>query len=245
MAAEENLLPDFLERETAKIRRQEKLTWWIGIPLVAFVLVYMSYLSYQVDAVVYNPDNLARYAAGKIDEAAPDAIRSTEQYFLHESPALADQVIGEVYPMIDEVNQNTKRNAEIVLAALPGLEAQLGEYVDVIFSQHEDEVQTIFNSKNPEPFFEVLAEETLAQLEKRSEQEFQTTIDGKRVKGFLEISLAQLEELSGHIRELAGKRAIEMTPRERLERRVIAGWSSALKGAMKPAEIRRASRQAP
>ena len=216
---------EFLKQETEKLKKQERTTWIVGLILAAIIGIYMTYLSSQMNSIVYNPKILAKSAALYIDRRAPHFVSSLEKHLIEEAPAISDQLVQQSYPLIELATEASKQQYDILFGFIPTFEVQVAEVTQAFMKEQRPLIQEAYKGKNLDKLVNRLTNKIIKHLESESEKQFQAKINGKNHKGLFKVSLAQYKEMIKYLRALSRRNPARLTPRERLERRVIVAWA--------------------
>ena len=140
-------LKEFLQGEIKRIKRGTRKTWMIGIPLVLFVLCYMSWLAYKMNTLVFVPRNLAIYIAQGVDREAPRVIADAEKQMKAMAPAVARAFNNEVHKMINELGAIGNQQVEAFESLLPYVDRSAQKAVDDYFKIYGAEVKVAYEEE--------------------------------------------------------------------------------------------------
>lgn len=221
-------LKDFLSTEIARQKKQTRRTWLIGIPVLFFVMGYMTWMSYKMKTLVFVPEHIALFIAQGLDREAPRVIADTERQIIASAPVVARTLNNELHVMISDLESIGTRQVDAVHSMLPHIDSATKKAINDYFSERGDEVKNTYELHGSDQFASEIVRTILKNVNEDLNARIQLPYDGTVARGPAAVSLAFLSKIHERIDTLASKNIRTMTERERLERRVILSWANAV-----------------
>lgn len=221
-------LADFLSTEIMRQKKQTRRTWLIGIPVVFFVMGYMTWMSYKMKTLVFVPEHIALFIAQGVDREAPRVIADTEKQIIASAPAVARTLNNELHVMISDLELIGTSQVEAVHLMLPHIDSATKKAIDDYFMERGEEVKKTYELHGADQFASEIVRTIFKNVNEDLKSRVQLPYNETVARGPAAVSLAFLSKIHEHLDALASKNVRTMSESERLERRVILSWANAV-----------------
>ena len=199
---------EFLQNETKKLLKGNKLLLVIGVVFEVVLIVYLSWLFTSTKDEFLNPKHLAQTAVGMLDENIPKFVNDLEKGLIAAAPATAEGLvlqIGSLFPTFRRTVEN-EYNESVKL--LPMIDKELKIALQSFISSHKDEIKKLYEAHNDQKFAEYAVNGTFEAILSESKAE------GVNLEEFSSSSLEIMNNILGQLKELQGKPVDALTPIE-------------------------------
>ncbi|NQT94722.1 MAG: hypothetical protein HQ559_18340 [Lentisphaerae bacterium] len=224
---------DFFENEVATTSRKARMTWIVGLLLVALLAVYLGGVSLLIRGML-EPRTAARMIAMQAEETIPQLLLETEVGLQAQAPFLADSLSKQLMKAMPALREEAERQIDATYEeVLPHLRAELGVTLHQYVEAHDEEIRDFYDAQKVEgfehAFLDAVVDDTLAALDK----EIMMKSEGRGIDHAITAALAGLTDIDGQLNTLLVKGEDEMTRSERLQRRLIVSWLRVVEDLMR------------
>jgi hypothetical protein len=214
------LLENFLKQEILREEKLLKKTWWIGSGLALLLTFNMwRFIAVPFNRIVLNPDNLSAYVIAQVDRRIPGIINNLETDLVGRAPELASQSADNIKVLVPLISEYGIQHVDHLVNIIQSLDRVTASVTRDFFAEHEDDLRSYVARYGREGFVEHFTDEMLNSLIARVENELglDTALDVH--------SIGMLENIGQQLNYLSTKTTFNMTPAERLQRRLITSWT--------------------
>lgn len=233
------VLEKFLEDELKKEKKLVLKTWLIGCGLALFLTLYMwNLIAIPFDKIVLNPYNLSAYVVGQIDHRIPNHLASLEEELLKMAPEQAERSSANIRSLIPRISEYGIQHVDALVNTIQNLDRFTASATEEFFTEHADKIREYVKKYGRENFVEKFTDEMLDSVFTQAEMEL-------GLNDALDVTTVRfLDKVGDDLYTLSRKNSFNMTPSERLQRRLIASWASFISEAAQTGPVVKTSSRA-
>jgi len=226
------VLEKFLEDELKKEKKLVLKTWLVGCGLALFLTLYLwNLIVIPFDRIVLNPQNLAAYVVGQIDHQIPKNLANLEEQLVKMAPEQAERSSVNIRSLLPKISEYGIQHVDTLVNTIQNLDRFTAEATEEFFTEHADKIRTYVKKYGRENFVEKFTDEMLDNVFSQAESEL-------GLNEALDVSSVRfLDHVGDELYKLSKKNAFNMSPSERLQRRLIVSWASFISEAAKTGTI--------
>jgi hypothetical protein len=215
------VLEKFLEDEFKKENRALVKTWLIGCGLALFLTLYMwNLVAIPFDKIVLNPENLSAYVVGQIDHQIPKRLATLEEQLVSMAPELAERSSGNIRMLLPHISEYGVQHVDVLVNTIQSLDRVTASATEEFFAEYSDQIRAYVSKYGRENFVERFTDQILDSVFTQAEIELGLSED-------LDITSVQfLNHVGDELYRLSKKNSFNMSPSERMQRRLITSWAS-------------------
>jgi len=226
-------LTDFIEDRIARGQKALRLTWAIGLVLLALVTGYMAGVVWLVRGML-EPRTAAAMIANHAEANLPAVLEGTEAALMAEGPAVADALSRQILGAMPALREDAEFQIDTAYREmLPLLREEIRSTVRVHAEVYKDELVDYYRTHTqpdfPKTFIDRIAADVAAAIDSR----LRKAAPGKGLEHVEDRVMRVLDEMNAQLGMLLTKKTGQMTRSERLQRRLIVSWVQALNELMK------------
>ena len=213
------------EIEANRMSAQRLCTW--GLMGIVFLLCYLGWLYHSVQDNFFNPQVVASFVAGTIEDNLPNVLGKTQHDAMNSAPSQVEAISQRLQGAIPQVRKVAEQQIEEVYLQMPLLRESINLHLKDFFREHQKEMKEFADAHNDEEFVRYFTSHVLSELKADLHQELGS--DGEfDLRKVQDQSLGQLVLLNERLKELAEKSPYYMTRRDIVARRLVAVWGTIL-----------------
>ena len=211
------------EIEANKLSMQRLCTW--GVMGVVCIMCYLAWLHQSVQDNFFNPETVAAFVTGTIDEQLPMILGRTEREVIDDAPRQIEAVSAKVLSAVPEVRKEAEQQIENIYVQMPLLREALNNALRAYFDEHRAQMRDFAEAHQDKEFVRYFTDHVIGEMQREIHSQFGTN-DELNLKKVQEQSLAQLVLLNERLEKLAETSPYYMTRRDLVARRLVAVFAS-------------------
>lgn len=225
-------LKTLLRAETQRNENRARKTWAIGLVVLVLMMLYLGWIGYRFKNEVLNPYHLGFTLAQKISANMPTVLKRTEAQLSQQAPYFAGRTHRQIVSMIPTIGRAGRAQIDRLASFLPQMDQITKEAVQKFYAVSQDEIRTFYaahhSAEDKQKFIAAMVDRFAEISAENMERDIQLTYRGKVFKGPRQLSILFLRKMNERFKHLAAMPASTMTPKERIERRLVVAWTRAL-----------------
>ncbi|MDA0322059.1 MAG: hypothetical protein O2923_05000 [Verrucomicrobia bacterium] len=110
-------LTAFLQEEIASQKKRNKMTWLVGLVLVAVLSLYLGSIGHFVKKDILEPARLAQWVACQMQENMPSIMADTEKALIAKAPEVADEAVAGLMEIPSLIAYEARGQIDLVVKA--------------------------------------------------------------------------------------------------------------------------------
>lgn len=231
-----NDLALFIEERIAANRKSVRMTWVVGLILAVIAACYMSAILFAFKTAL-EPMTAARMIRDTVEQNVPTVLSGIEENLKNQAIPIAEGLDKAILDALPKLREEAQAQIDLTYQQfLPLLKEEIRSTVKAYVIEHEEELRTLYKEHKSEEFVKEFVDE----ISREIAVSFDSYLKSQNVRGGLahvdRTVLTYVQDLDTVLKDLAGKKAEEMSNSERLQRRLIVSWLQLFSEKMKAKE---------
>lgn len=218
-------LAEFIAAETRENLKAARLTWIVGLVIMALVTCYMSGLLLLLRSML-DPQISANMIRQQVEgQAVPALLSSLEDSLKAQAPTVANALSKGIMSSFRALRAEAEDQIKVTHhQLLPLMKEEIRTQITGYVAENEAELKQIYTDQKVEGFSKIYIDHLTKQLTTDIEAHIaqQSNLDG--LQGVEAKTLAYLEDVQGGLDSVMSKPDAELSRSERLQRRLIVAW---------------------
>jgi hypothetical protein len=219
---------EFLKQEAASERRGAKITWIVGLIIVAIAWAYMHTILVATQTAL-EPMTAARMIGMHVEAGLPSALDGTEEALKQQSAPLANALSDKIMETIPLLREEGEKQIDMTYKSrLPCLREEIRGVVKCYVDEHEKEFALVYQTQKEAGFAEVFIDTVTAEAVRSLNEHLKREHGERDLKYAHSVSLQALEDINSELVRLLNLNTDQMSRNDRLQRRLIVTWMHVL-----------------
>lgn len=211
----------FLQEEIERQKKRNKMTWIVGLVLVAVIGLYLGSIGRFVKNDILEPKRMAEWVAYQMQENMPGIMADTEKALIAKAPEVADQAVAGLLEIPSLVSFEASKQIDLVVdEMLPALKYEVTSTLEAYVEEQASQSALVYSGHQDQESVNAFVGQLAADLASDLDREFKMD-SGEGTEYLVRQSLRGLHEINFTLKELNRKSPEEMTRTEQLHQKLI------------------------
>ena len=211
----------FLQEEIGRQKKRNKMTWFVGLVLVAVLSLYLGSIGRFVKNDILEPTRLAQWVAYQMQENMPSIMADTEKALIARAPEVADQAVAGLFEVPPMITYEASKQIDLVVdSMLPALQFEITSTLEAYVAEQASQSALVYDGHQDQESVNAFIGQLASDVAGDLDREF-VTDSGEGTEYLVRQTLRGLHEINFTIAELSSKSPEEMSRTEQLHYRLI------------------------